>query len=132
MGGFLGDASGWRWLYYIQIILAGICWLVLTFTVPETYAPVLLDRRAKKLRKETGDPRYVTEKDLDPRPMSEQMRIFLFRPLQLLSMEPIVLLSWNPCHVTTASGSDLFTGAAPSCALPYIRSVSLWCRYLLA
>lgn len=91
-GGFLGDAAGWRWLYWIQLILAGICWLVLTFTVPETFAPVILDRRAKKMRKETGDAKYVTEKDLDPRPFGEQLRIFLIRPLQLLFLEPIVLL----------------------------------------
>ncbi|KAJ9608297.1 Synaptic vesicle transporter SVOP [Cladophialophora chaetospira] len=91
-GGFLGDASGWRWLYWIQLIMSGICWLVLTLTIPETYAPVILDKRAKKLRQETGDAKYVTEKDLDPRPMSEQIRIFLVRPLQLLCLEPIVLL----------------------------------------
>ncbi|ETI27951.1 hypothetical protein G647_00400 [Cladophialophora carrionii CBS 160.54] len=92
VGGFLGDASGWRWLYWIQLIMSGICWIILTFTIPETYAPVILDKRAKKLRRETGDAKYVTEKDLDPRPMSEQIRRFLVRPLQLLCLEPIVLL----------------------------------------
>lgn len=91
-GGFLGDAAGWRWLYWIQLILSAVCWLFLTFTIPETYAPILLSRRAKKLRKETGDARYVTEKELDPRPFREQLRIFLIRPLQLLFLEPIVLL----------------------------------------
>ncbi|KAL2408158.1 MFS-rype transporter paaT [Exophiala dermatitidis] len=91
-GGFLGDAAGWRWLYWIQLILSGLCWLVLTFTIPETYAPSILDKRAKKLRKETGDMRYVTEKDIDARPIGEQLRIFLIRPLQLLFLEPIVFL----------------------------------------
>lgn len=91
-GGFLGDAAGWRWLYWIQLILSGICWVVITFTVPETYAPVILDKRAKKLRKDTGDDRYVTEKDIDARPFGQQLRIFLLRPLQLLFLEPIVFL----------------------------------------
>lgn len=90
-GGYLGMASGWRWLYWIQLILAGICWLLLAFTIPETYAPVLLDRRAKNLRKETGESKYVTEKDLDTRPFGERLRIILIRPLQLLFLEPIVL-----------------------------------------
>jgi len=90
-GGYLGMASGWRWLYWIQLILAGICWLLLAFTVPETYAPALLDKRAKKLRKETGESKYVTEKDLDKRPFGERLRIILIRPLQLLFLEPIVL-----------------------------------------
>ncbi|OAP58368.1 hypothetical protein AYL99_07458 [Fonsecaea erecta] len=91
-GGFLGDAAGWRWLYWIQMILAGLCLAILTFTVPETYTPVLLDRRAKKLRKETGNSKFVTERDLDVRPLTQQLAIFLLRPLQLLFLEPIVLL----------------------------------------
>ncbi|KIX96362.1 uncharacterized protein Z520_08140 [Fonsecaea multimorphosa CBS 102226] len=91
-GGYLGDAAGWRWLYWIQMILAGLCLAILTFTVPETYTPVLLARRAKKLRKETGDSKFVTERDLDARPLTQQLRIFLVRPLQLLFLEPIVLL----------------------------------------
>lgn len=90
-GGYLAMASGWRWLYWIQLILSGICWLLLAFTVPETYAPALLDKRAKKLRKETGESKYVTEKDLDTRPFGERLRIILIRPLQLLFLEPIVL-----------------------------------------
>jgi len=91
VGGYLGMASGWRWLYWIQLILSGICWLLLVFTIPETYSPALLDQRAKKLRKTTGEAKYVTEKDLDTRPFSERLRIILLRPLQLLFLEPIVL-----------------------------------------
>ncbi|KIV98071.1 hypothetical protein PV10_01761 [Exophiala mesophila] len=90
-GGYLGQAAGWRWLYWIQLILAGVCGLLLTFTVPETYAPVILDKRAKAMRKETGQSIYVTEKDLDTRPLADRLRIILLRPLQLLFLEPIVL-----------------------------------------
>ncbi|KAF1810830.1 MFS general substrate transporter [Eremomyces bilateralis CBS 781.70] len=90
IGGFLVPL-GWRWLYYIQLIITGAIWIVMAFFVPETYTPALLKKRAKKLRKETGDNKYVTEQDLDTRPFSQQMRIFLIRPLQLLFLEPIVL-----------------------------------------
>lgn len=90
VGGFLADALGWRWLYWIQLILSGVVWIMITFTVPETYAPTLLARRAKKLRKTTGDSKYVTEQDLDTRPLAQRMRLFILRPFQLLFMEPIV------------------------------------------
>ncbi|RMZ81317.1 hypothetical protein DV737_g2604, partial [Chaetothyriales sp. CBS 132003] len=90
-GGYLGDAAGWRWLYWIQLILAGVAFALLTLTLPETYTPILLSRRAKKMRKDTGDSRYTTEKELDPRPFRQQLWIFLMRPLQLLFLEPIVL-----------------------------------------
>lgn len=91
VGGFLSDALGWRWLYWIQLILSGFCYCLITFTVPETYAVKILDRRAKKMRKETGDDKYVTELDLDERPMAERLRVFLIRPFQLLCREPIVM-----------------------------------------
>jgi multidrug resistance protein len=91
IGGYLADAAGWRWLYWIQLVLSGVCWLLLTFTVPETYAPALLMARAEKLRKQTEDASYVTEQELNARPISQQLRIFLLRPLQLLFLEPIVL-----------------------------------------
>jgi MFS family permease len=90
VGGFLSDAKGWRWLYWIQLILAGFVYILITFTVPETYAPTILARRAKKLRK--TDTSYYTEQDLDLRPLSERMRIFLIRPFQLLFGELIVFL----------------------------------------
>jgi MFS family permease len=91
IGGFLSDHLGWRWLYWIQLILSAVCWILITFTVPETYAPTLLARRAKKLRKTTGDETFVTELDLDSRPFSQRLWPFLVRPFQLLFLEPIVL-----------------------------------------
>ncbi|PVH73714.1 MFS general substrate transporter [Cadophora sp. DSE1049] len=92
VGGFLSDAAGWRWLYWIQLIMAGVVWVLITFTVPETYAPTILAARAKKMRAETGSKEHITEQDLDLRPFSERMSIFLIRPFQLLFLEPIVLL----------------------------------------
>src|ERR1700753_4267417 len=70
VGGFLSDAAGWRWLYWIQLILSAVCWMLISITVPETHAPTLLSRRAKKLRASTGSTKYTTEKELDPRPLS--------------------------------------------------------------
>ena len=92
VGGFLSDAAGWRWLYWIHLILAFVVWVLISFTVPETYAPTILARRAAKLRADTGEADHVTEQDLDKRPFGERMRIFLIRPFQLLFGELIVFL----------------------------------------
>lgn len=92
VGGFLSDALGWRWLYWIQLIAAGAVYVLMTFTVPETYAPTILAKRSKKLRETTGEIEHVTEQDLDLRPLSERLRIFLIRPFQLLFGELIVFL----------------------------------------
>ncbi|KAM0326302.1 hypothetical protein ACHAQA_006900 [Verticillium albo-atrum] len=92
VGGFLSDALGWRWLYWLQLILAFVVWVLITFTVPETYTPTILARRAARLRAETSDPTHVTEQDIDPRPLSARLGVFLIRPFQLLFQELIVLL----------------------------------------
>ncbi|KAL1306084.1 hypothetical protein AAFC00_004204 [Neodothiora populina] len=92
VGGYLSEAVGWRWLYWIQLILSGFAYCVLVLTVPETYAPTILARRAKKMRKETGDDKYKSEIDLDTRPAMERMKIFVLRPFQLLFGELIVFL----------------------------------------
>jgi multidrug resistance protein len=90
VGGFLSDAMGWRWLYWIQLILSAVVWILITFTVPETFTPKLLTQRAKKLRASTGDNKFVTEEDLDMRPLSQRLALFLLRPFQLLFQEYIV------------------------------------------
>jgi len=90
VGGFLSDAYGWRSLYWIQLIMSFVAWVGISFTVPETYTPKLLARRARKMRKETGDEKFVTEEDLDLRPLSQRLRLFLLRPFQLLFQELIV------------------------------------------
>ncbi|RPB04360.1 MFS multidrug transporter [Choiromyces venosus 120613-1] len=91
VGGFLSAAGGWRWLYWIQLITSGTIYLLI-FTVPETYAPTLLARRARRLRVETGDNTFVTEQELDKRPFGETIWLFLIRPFQLLFSELIVFL----------------------------------------
>lgn len=92
IGGYLSDSNGWRWLYWFLLIIASVAYILITFTIPETYAPTILSRRAKKLRKQTGDQTYVTEQDLDTRPFMERAKVFLLRPFQLLFSEMIVLL----------------------------------------
>ncbi|KAI5785852.1 major facilitator superfamily domain-containing protein [Geopyxis carbonaria] len=92
VGGYLSAAAGWRWLYWIQLILGGFAYLLLTFTVPETYAPTLLSKRAAKLRKSTGDTSYTTTAETDRLPLRQALATTLVRPLQLLFGELIVFL----------------------------------------
>ncbi|KAF2156340.1 MFS general substrate transporter [Myriangium duriaei CBS 260.36] len=92
VGGYLSDAMGWRWLYWIQLILSGAVYLLITLTVPETYAPKILAQKAARLRKQENDNTYTTEMEIGKRPLSERMLIFLVRPFKLLFRELIVFL----------------------------------------
>ncbi|KAI1844024.1 hypothetical protein JX266_009890 [Neoarthrinium moseri] len=93
IGGFLGESAGWRWVMGFLAAFSGFFWIVGTLLVPETYAPVLLRRRAAKMTKMTGK-QYVSKIDADRGKITlgQSMKTALSRPWILLFREPIVLL----------------------------------------
>ncbi|EPS98981.1 hypothetical protein FOMPIDRAFT_1125239 [Fomitopsis schrenkii] len=91
VGGFVGETVGWRWIIWVNMIFAGVV-TIFTCTIPETFAPVLLKRRAARLRKETGNPNITTEQELFKRKPSDIVVETLIRPFQMLVTEPILLL----------------------------------------
>ncbi|GAA5887424.1 hypothetical protein JCM6882_002524 [Rhodosporidiobolus microsporus] len=93
VGGFLGITVSWRWIFWLLTIFSFVMW-ALGALIPETYAPVLLRRRAEKLSKETGLV-YRSMWDLHPSfsaPLPEKIKAALVRPFYLLFKESIVLL----------------------------------------
>ncbi|KAJ6011928.1 hypothetical protein N7499_013101 [Penicillium canescens] len=93
IGGFLATGAGWRWVEGFLAAFSGLLWLCIIFLLPETYAPVLLRRRAEKLSALTGNV-YRSHLDITrgPVPMSKTLKTALSRPWILLFREPIVLL----------------------------------------
>jgi multidrug resistance protein len=91
IGGFLGMNAGWRWVEGFLAATAGLMWLIISVAVPETYAPVLLHRRAETLSRVTGKV-YRSKVDLDKDQLSlcQSLSRALSRPLLLLLRDPIV------------------------------------------
>lgn len=82
---------GWRWTEWITAILGFAIWIALVFVVPETYAPLLLSRRARKLKFETKNWALrapMDEKQVDVKDIAVR---YLARPFAML-LEPILLL----------------------------------------
>ncbi|ODV91689.1 hypothetical protein CANCADRAFT_14557, partial [Tortispora caseinolytica NRRL Y-17796] len=50
----------WRWPFYFLTVSGGIGFILMLFTTPETYGEYWLLNRAKRIRKESGDDRYMT------------------------------------------------------------------------
>lgn len=75
-------------------IFTGIVWIINSLVIPETYAPVLLRRRAAALSKKTGKV-YVSKVDVGKphTTIGAQFKVSLLRPWILLFKEPIVLLT---------------------------------------
>jgi multidrug resistance protein len=94
VGGYLGELDrGWRYVLWLCTTLCGVLWVVCTALTPETYAPVLLRKRAAALSKKTGKV-YISHLDCDGRKQTAGQIITtgLSRPWKLLLLEPIVLI----------------------------------------
>ncbi|KUL85570.1 hypothetical protein ZTR_08051 [Talaromyces verruculosus] len=85
MSGFISTVS-WRWSFWLGLIIAGASFPLVIF-YPETYGPVLLKRRARKLRKETGNKSIVAPMDLTPHDLRAVLTVTLTRPIRMIAKE---------------------------------------------
>lgn len=88
LGGFIFQYLGWRWDNWIVLILAGVGTLTM-LTVKETYAPMILRRKAARMRKETDDERWWSRYD-NRISKIDLVKINLMRPFVLFFTEPIL------------------------------------------
>lgn len=93
IGGFLGAGAGWRWVEGFLAAFSGAVWITMLVFLPETYAPVLLRRRAERLSKLSGQV-YRSKFDIDRGnvKLGKMLTTALSRPWILLVREPIVFL----------------------------------------
>ncbi|OTB00225.1 hypothetical protein M426DRAFT_242737 [Hypoxylon sp. CI-4A] len=90
VGGFVAESVGWRWVMGITSILTGSGLIMCTLSLPETYAPVLLRRRAARLSKETGKV-YISAMDVNKgKGLNTSFLMMISRPWLLLIFEPII------------------------------------------
>ncbi|EHA20273.1 hypothetical protein ASPNIDRAFT_51421 [Aspergillus niger ATCC 1015] len=93
VGGYLTDSYlGWRWTAWITLIASGSFGLLAFIIVPETYAPVILQKRAARLRRETGNEALHSLLDNTRPTMNDIVTKYLLRPVMMLFLEPILLL----------------------------------------
>lgn len=94
-GGPVEQYLSWHWNFYIQLIFGIIVQVVHFFTVPETRATVMLDKKAKKMRKENGVNVYGPNgsKSIKQRLSWKEVKKTMWRPyhskLHLMSMEGV-------------------------------------------
>jgi MFS family permease len=92
-GGFITESSlGWRWTSWITLIMAGFFGGVGFLIIPETSAARILQLRAAKLRKETGNPAIHAKADETKLTMNTVVTVYLVRPFKMFIQEPILAL----------------------------------------
>lgn len=84
IGGFINQYTDFRWTFYVLLIWSGANLAMIVFFVPETYHPVLLKRKAQKLRKETEDERWYAPIEKMDKSIPKTIALSCKRPFQLL------------------------------------------------
>ncbi|KAL8654962.1 MAG: hypothetical protein Q9226_003229 [Calogaya cf. arnoldii] len=91
-GGLISQHAGFQWLEGFLTLLSGILWVMVSLTVPETYTPMLLERRAQRLTRLTGKYHVSKLNRSKEKSLWLILKVALTRPWVLLFREPIVLL----------------------------------------
>jgi multidrug resistance protein len=91
-GGYLGEAVGWRWICWTLSIASAVGAIVSIIFQEETYPVILLERKAARLRRETGNQNWKSAfADLERTP-SHVFARSIIRPLKLLFCSPLVAI----------------------------------------
>ncbi|KKK11966.1 putative MFS multidrug transporter [Aspergillus rambellii] len=92
IGGFVTQYLGWRWMNWITLMLSGVAF-GFTCIMRETYSPVILQKKAARMRKETNDDRWWSRYD-QKISLIELLKVNLTRPFVMAVAEPICIF-WN-------------------------------------
>ncbi|KAI1770092.1 MFS transporter [Hypoxylon cercidicola] len=90
ISGFVSPVS-WRWTFWVGLIIAGATW-PLVLVLPETYPPVILLRRAKRMRAASPDhaQNVYAPIELEDNGWKHTVTVKLARPVVMFK-EPIVI-----------------------------------------
>lgn len=92
IGGFAAAAKGWRWPIWELAWISGFSSIFLAFFLPETLPDTILLKRARRLRRLTGNERLRSMSEIKQAQMepAEVAKEYLVRPFQLM-IEPAVM-----------------------------------------
>ena len=89
--GYLSQAKGWRWTFWFVVILAGVFEICFCFCYRETYKIKILRQKAKRLRREMGNPDLQSRYDVET-PQKGFFQRSLLRPFRILFFSPVILI----------------------------------------
>lgn len=93
LSGFSVPIMGWRWSLLEIIWAAAPVFVVMLLFLPETSTPTLLLRRAQRLRKATGNERFMSQSEIDSQKLDKRAVIIdaLIKPLEITIKDPAIL-----------------------------------------
>ena len=83
---------GWAWPFWFSVIFSGVTWIPMIF-LPETYGPIILKKRAKKMRKADPESNVYSAIEMQTKSLKDVVWVILARPIRMFVTEAIVLFS---------------------------------------
>lgn len=82
----------WRWIFWTSTMFGTAITVLGLCTLKETYSPVLLERKARRIRKETGNPEWHTIFTIKES-LATRIAHGVMRPCIFLATQPVVLVT---------------------------------------
>ena len=92
IGGFIAHGANWRWTNFVMAIAVAVMLVFIIFVVPETYTPLLLKKKAQRLRKTLNDDRYYAPIERSTKSLFTTIFLSSKRPIMMLLLEPMLTL----------------------------------------
>jgi DHA1 family multidrug resistance protein-like MFS transporter len=80
----------WHWPLWQIAIMGGTIFFFMTCFLPETSSSTILLRRARRLRKATGNENFIAESEIHPMKISTHIIESLTRPLEIAVKDPAI------------------------------------------
>ncbi|KAI1432785.1 cycloheximide resistance protein [Xylaria sp. CBS 124048] len=115
-GGFISEAKGWRWNFWILAILGGAIGLLMMLVMEESYAPIILERKAARRRRETGNQALrskldtgLTPRDFFKRGVVRPVKMFLYSPVVCITAL-YTALTYGYLYIQFTTMTEVFQG----------------------
>jgi len=130
IAGFISLRTTWRWVMWVLVFATGFTLVLGIVVLEETFPPTILGRKAKKLRKETGNQelRTIFEITEEGESLWHKVGKNLIRPAKLLGGNPIVFVLSLYMALTYGKSMNLPLIERISLSALHYLPTSLWCR----
>ncbi|ORY16930.1 major facilitator superfamily domain-containing protein [Clohesyomyces aquaticus] len=91
IGGYVTEVVEWRWMFWIISIVMGVITIAAAIILRETYPPVLLERKAAKIRTTTGNNKYGSKLATGVS-FNQLFKRSIMRPTKMLICCPMVTI----------------------------------------
>ncbi|TDL15898.1 MFS polyamine transporter [Rickenella mellea] len=121
-GAWIAELSSWRWVFWSTSIGAGVVQLLGLLFLRETFAPLLLERKASRIKKQLGiisrdQSKVRTKFQSEERQWTSIFAKAIIRPFALFVREPVIQLLglymafvYGIVYLTLTTLPDIFEG----------------------